>query len=375
MPRLLWGALILFLPALQAQENYPSHGKWNYPGLWLKVTDEVAQPGAIAQIQVTLTEPKPIIRTKMLLAIDEAVVDEVLDLGIYSENGEAMGTAVRNGNVILVEASSPTGELGNSTEYPVMSLLIRLRKDLPEGARAAIQILPDSVFLDPAGAKWTITDNAPGSVTIGATHSIEDVQPAWGLVKAGQPIRILGSGFKPWSKVSIYEAPNATTRFVTPEELQVTLDSDLVMDQRRIEVVAPDRTEKVFYPGIRGVSAGGSAYDLLGAVKVMFSHAAAESASLLLPPELSGDDRFAALALQNPTQQPIVVRVEMGDAATTVTLLPNERFVRGLDEIFPYDSAAPGMTLKLTSTAPVQAMGLIGELTSALVHPIASSPQ
>ncbi len=99
--RLALVAALLGLPVLLSAGDYPSGPpKWNYPGLWLKVSDEAAPAGGVAQIQITLTEPKPIIRTRMLLEFDESVVEEFLSASIFSESGEAMGTAIRKGNLL-----------------------------------------------------------------------------------------------------------------------------------------------------------------------------------------------------------------------------------------------------------------------------------
>lgn len=364
------GLALLCAPLLSAADYPPGPGKWKYPGLWLKVTDEAAPAGGVAQIHITLTEPKPIIRTRLLLEFDESAVEDILSVSIFSESGEAMGTAIRKGNLLRIEAASPAGELGNSEEYPVFTATVRLKAGLAPGTRSAFRILPESVFLDANGADWVVTDNAPGSLTVEGSLSIEDIVPGAGLVRAGTPIRILGSGFRPWSKVEIYYAPAMKVTYVSATELLVTLAEDFQIDQRKVEVVNPDLTERAFFTHVRGAEASGSTYDLLSATKPMFSHKTWRQASMALPETLGQDGHFAGIALQNPGLEPVVVRLGIGGFATSVTLLVAEKLVRSLDELFPSLLAAPGMTLRVEASAPVQILGLMAEPTSASVLPL-----
>ncbi|MBL0161051.1 MAG: hypothetical protein IPP47_28805 [Bryobacterales bacterium] len=366
-----FGLVLLLAQVLCAADYPPGPGKWNYPGLWLKVTDEVAPAGGVAQIQIVLTEPKPIIRTRMYLEFDESVVEDITSLTIFSESGEAMGTAIRKGNLVTIEAVSPTGELGNSDEYPVFTATVRLKASAEPGAKAAFRILPESMFLDANSADWVITSNEPGSLTVDGSLSIEDVVPGAGVVRAGQPIRILGSGFRAWSTVEIYDAPAMKVTYVSPKELVVTLAEDFQIDQRKVEVINPDRSERAFYTHARGAEASGSMYDLLSATKMMFSHKTWSQAGISMPDAVAEEVNFAGIALQNPGLEPVVVRLSVGEFATSVTLLPLEKLVRSMDELFPEWKAKPGETLRVDASSPVQILGLLGESTSGTVLPLA----
>ncbi|HEY3444049.1 MAG TPA: hypothetical protein VGK29_25065 [Paludibaculum sp.] len=366
-----FGLVLLFAQILSAADYPPGPGKWKYPGLWLKVTDEAAPAGGVAQIQIILTEPKPIIRTRMYLEFDESVVEDITSLTAFSESGEAMGTAIRKGNVVTIEAISPTGELGNSDEYPVFTATVRLKASAPPGAKAAFRILPESVFLDGNSADWVITSNEPGSLTVEGSLSIEDVVPGAGIVRAGQPIRILGSGFRAWSKVEIYEAPSMKVTYVSPRELVVTLAEDFQIDQRKVEVINPDLSERAFYAHARGAEASGSMYDLLSSTQTMFSHRTWSVAGIPMPDTIAEEGNFAGIALQNPGLEPAVVRLTAGEFATSVTLLPSEKLVRSVDELFPEWKALPGVTLRVVASSPVQILGLMGESNSGKVLPLA----
>lgn len=102
--------VLVFLTAglgLLSAGDYSGYYGGKYKGLWLEVSSEAAPPGGVAQVRITLTEPKPIIRTKLYLEFDEQVVEQIMSVGAYSENVEATGVATRRGNVLVVEAASP----------------------------------------------------------------------------------------------------------------------------------------------------------------------------------------------------------------------------------------------------------------------------
>lgn len=364
------GLALLCAPSMWAQNYPPAPGKWKYPGLWLKVTDEAAPAGGVVQIHITLTEPKPIIRTRVLLEFDEYMVDEIGSMATFSVSGEAMGTCIRNGNQLRIEAISPTGELGNSVDFPVFTATVRLKAGVAPGSRAVFRILPESKFIDGNGADWVITDNAPGSLTVEGSLSIEDIVPGSGVVRAGDPIRILGRGFRAWSKVNIYGAPAMKVTYVSGAELVVTLMDDFQIDQHKVEVINPDLTERAFFPHAHGTVASGSAYDLLTATNPLFSHKTWAQATIVLPESVNQDGHLAGLALQNPGPDPVVARISVGEFAVSVTLLPAERLVQSLDELLPSLVAAPGMTLRVEASSPLQMLGLVGDSTSATVVPL-----
>ena len=367
------GLALLCAPLMWGQDYPAGPGKWKYPGLWLKVTDEAAPAGGVTQIHITLTEPKPIIRTRADLEFDESMVDEIVSMTAFSERGEAVGTCIRTGNILHIEAISPTGELGNSEVLPVFTATVRLREDIAPGTRSVFRILPQSTFIDANGADWVITDNAPGSLTAAGTFTIEDVIPGAGMVRAGTPIRILGQGFRAWSKVEIYNAPAMKVTYVSETELQVTLEQDFQIDQRRVEVTNPDLTQRAFYPHARNIATSWSAYDLLTATVPMFSPKTWSIASVVLPESVADEGKLAGVALQNPSVDAVVVRLSIGELATSVTLLPGERLMRSVDELFPGFAPQSGMKLAVEASAPVQVLGLIGDSATATVLPILTS--
>jgi hypothetical protein len=347
-----------------------------YKGLWLKVSDEVAPAGSAVQVRVTLTEPKPIIRTRLDMEFDASVVSEITSVSVFSVNGEASGTAVRFGNLIRIEVSSPTGNLGSAEELPLVALAVRLRADARPGASTLFRIRPESEFWEEDDELWEIEDNAPGVVKIGGNLAIEDLWPSGGMIQPGQTVRILGRGFRPDSVIEIEGAPFAMTAVVSSTEINLSSSVPFLLDQRRVTVRNPDDSEATFLTALRGRDTSPSAYDLLAATAPMFPPFASSSTVIRLSEESGGPGRFAGLALQNPGANPVSVYVQALSpnggvlGATTLGLAKFQRVVRHLDELIPYLHDFSGITLRVEADSPIQILGLEGNLNTGSIQPI-----
>ncbi|MBI5280369.1 MAG: IPT/TIG domain-containing protein [Candidatus Solibacter usitatus] len=351
--------------------------EWRYPGLWLKVSEERAPAGGVVQLQITLTEPKPIIRTRMDVVFDEEIVEEIMGVAIFSEGGNAAGMATRRGNVLTIQAASPDASFGYSDEYPIITITARLRPAARPGARGVFSIDPKSDFRQPDGSRWDLNGNEAGGVTVDGGFWIEDVVPANGPVAAGQAVRILGHGFKPWSKVAISGAPALRTEYVSPTELRVVSGAPFEMDQRYVHVVAPDQNEKIYYPYLRGVNQSPSDFDLISASEPLFSHKAFDAAVFDIPASLSRPGGLAGVAVQNPNPAPVAVWFNLYDesgvrvAAAWMTLLPGERLVKELSEIYRGFSRPEHTALRVWASGAIQVMAFgaspeTGEVTALL---------
>src|SRR3954449_11649422 len=171
------GFLLALLPVLSgAQVNT------------LRLSNEVAPPGGIAQVKVTLTSPQPISLGRLGLVADLGFEG----VSMFSSAGDVSGAAVRNasGTGIKVRFTAPAGTLGTtSDDYPILALAFRV----PAGA------LPGTVFpVNLDGANSLLSDLLghplslevqPGSVTVSDNLSITDVLPGGGLIAANQAIR------------------------------------------------------------------------------------------------------------------------------------------------------------------------------------------
>ncbi|MBN9660713.1 MAG: hypothetical protein J0H49_21155 [Acidobacteria bacterium] len=382
--------VLIFLTAglgLLSAGDYSGYYGGKYKGLWLEVSSEQAPSGGVAQVRITLTEPKPIIRTKLYLQFDEQVVEDILSVGAYSENVEATGLATRRGNVLAIEAASPTGNLGKMPWYPIFSISVKLHDGLPAGTNTLFSVADASEFYQPDGTPWTIESNKAGSVTVDGSLCINDVFPGGGTIHPGEFVRITGRGFTPESQVLAYSAPGQThyatdalqVEYVSPTELHVTSGNPFSLDLRYLEVINPDQSEKRFYTSLSGIDTSPSLYDNLSSAKPLFAPRAFSTATLPLSAITPDSGAFQGVALQNPSQDAIAVRLELADpdgvsiASTNATLLPREQLLKDIDEIFPGLPVAAGSTLQIQPSAPVRVMGIAGDRNAGTMQPVIPS--
>jgi hypothetical protein len=85
---------------------------------------------------------------------------------------------------------------------------------------------------------------------------------------------------------------------------------------------------------------------------------------------------FTGLALQNPKLSSASIVLQLRTTAGTLlftqemTLAGNTHIVRDLAEIFPAGTTLDGMSLKVSSSLPVQMLGMSGDDASGIVLPV-----
>src|SRR6266852_6044700 len=182
-----WGSLAFCLVAGLLLTAGGS-GSDSFSGVSLKVLDASAPPGGTIQLEVTITEPKPIATGSGLFSLDPAVFGSVMGVALYDPNGalsDAAGTAVPNGNALRVRMTSPRSSFGTSTAVPILAITIGVRPDALPGSRATLLLDPASSFwIDPTGVSYAEQVKS-GTFKVGGTVSINDVFPGTGLLPAG----------------------------------------------------------------------------------------------------------------------------------------------------------------------------------------------
>src|SRR2546425_11604478 len=132
-----WGSLAfclvagLLLPA-------GGSGSDSFAGVSLKVLDASAPPGGTIQLEVTITEPKPIATGSGLFSLDPAVFGSVMGVALYDPNGalsDAAGTAGPNGKPLKGRKTSPQSSFGATTAGPLLPLPHAGRPDPLPGSR------------------------------------------------------------------------------------------------------------------------------------------------------------------------------------------------------------------------------------------------
>jgi hypothetical protein len=349
-----------------------------FVGVELTIPDETVPPGGMLQLKVQITEPKPISKGGQKSKFQANFLGPVQGIALFSPAGDASGTAVLSKGAAQLSLSSPVFSMGTNIDYPVVTIAMPVKPTAMAGKTAELALDPSlSQWADPTGQYYPVV-LTNGLLTVGGTLSISDIIPGGGVVPAGTKIAILGVGFPPDAKVQVNEAILATQTYVGPNEIDVTLTTDINMTSRRIRVKNPATNEQAtYYSYQRTTDMGKSKHALVAATVPLFAQDTWTLA--YFRPVLNGS-QFSGLALENPTAQPVKVRLQLFAGNGTllksriVKLLPSKRFTRDLVELFTGVVPGTGTSLKVTCPVALPMLGLFGDDTLGSVDPVPPSP-
>jgi IPT/TIG domain len=352
-----------------------------FAGVSLKLASETVPPGGVLQMQVFVTEPKPILKGSQRMTFSSRAL-AALPLGsmrdgeLFSPAGDVDGVAVLTAGSIQVFFSSPLTSFGTDLDSPVIAIAIPVKSSATSGQKVRLALDPSAaLWFDPSGQQYLVELKA-GILTVGGTTSISDVVPGSGTILAGSVISVKGTGFQPGSQVDVNGATVATSQFISANEIQITLAQDFAIEGKRVRVTTGQERAS-YYPYQRTRRLGTSTHALIAASYPMFSHTT--WAEAYFKPVLQGS-MFSGLALQNLNSSTAVVTAQLFSsvgvllATRAVSLPTNTRLVRDLVEMFPGQVPGNGTTVKVTSTVPVQMLGLLGDDASGTVNPVEPSP-
>ena len=321
------------------------------PLVTVKVSRETVPPGAIAQMKVLITEPKPITTGRM--AFDAFTVIE----GIALAPGDSAGVAVVRGSQIALSVLSPTGTFATNSDYPILTVAGRVPATTPLGMNIPITIDPGALQLvDPGGTLYPV-EVKNGYLLIGGSLSISDVVPGSADVDAGGVVSIFGSGFRPDTKIKLKGTLLDDVRYISPSRIDVVLATLAHMHRREIRAENPDRSQVTYFSYQRTHRSGTTTHPALQDVVPIFP----DSSSHRYLIDIS--DATAGIALQNRNDTDTFVFAELRDAsglplATGSIEVPSNTYVvRSISEIF--DRSLPGSgVVTLVGVTPVQALGV-----------------
>jgi IPT/TIG domain len=351
----------------------------------LSVLSPTVPAGGLVQMQVFITEPKPILKGKQgvrsgtkaaITAAAASPLGPVRDAALFSSGGDVSGVAVNGAGGTEFFFSSPLETFGKSTDTPVITLAYPVRPNALAGQSAALTLDPDdSLWLNPNGQQYSVELNS-GAMTVGGTLSIVDINPGAGTVLPGTVISITGVGFTPDSKVDFGEAHVATQQYVSPNLIQVTLRDAAEIRGARVRVDNPDNERATYFPYQRTTKVGNSTHALVANSFPLFPQAALTLA--YFRPTLQGT-MFSGIALQNLNSVGVTATLQLYSntgqllAARRVALGANTRFSRDLVELFPNASPANKTRLKVTCVTGIQMLGLLGDDSTGTLLPVPAS--
>lgn len=279
--------------------------------LSLRVTSEVAPPGGVAQIKLILTDPKPIISSKMSFDFDPSVVDSILGIAVHSTAGDAIGTARYVGNSLSFDIVSPSGNLGLSIGYPILTIAVRVKATALPGSSSIFTInLSQSSFQNLTGQDYP-AQVKPGGVTVGGSFSIGDVRPGGGTIQTGQTFDVTGKGLTLLTDLRLDGSDKLSYRVISDSLIQLTEGGlPFLLDGKRLSVRNKfgEIHDYYSYPRTTFASVAGATWTQ-GILPLMPHSIALEA---VVP--LSGGAANSAIALWNPHQIPQKVEIRILDA-------------------------------------------------------------
>jgi len=371
-------ALMLVTSVAAAQAESPGPV---FVGISLSVKDVTVPPGGTLQMQVFVTEPNPILKGKQGVGLSKSlaathspalVLGTIRDATLFSPGGDVSGVAVGKNGGTQIFFTSPLTSFGTDIDTPVMTI------QAPVSTAATVGQIVD-LTLDPNNALWYDPNSnlypvelKSGTMTVGGTLSVSDVNPGSGTVQAGAVISITGTGFDSSSTVDINEASIATTKFISSTLMQVTLSAPFEIRGKRIRVTNANKELVTYYPYQRTKTLGTSTHALVASSIPLFAQTTWSVG--FFRPTVNGTI-FSGLALQNlnPVKANVVLSLSKNGVVLgtqKVTLGVSSSGARDLAEVFPGNIVGTGTSLKVSSDQPIQMMGLLGDDSTGTLLPI-----
>jgi hypothetical protein len=392
-PTVLAQSFLILMVLLAAGSSAASGGdSGTAPGL--TVASPTVPAGGLLQMQVFMTEPKPILKGRQRVrsaavssgAANSAAAVEALtvasplgpvrDAAIFSSGGDVSGVAVTESGATQFFFSSPLKTFGTSTDTPVITLAYPVKATARPGQSLSLNLdADDSQWLNPKGKPYSL-ELKSGAMTVGGTLSVSDVVPGAGVVPAGTVISIVGVGFEPDSKVDFGEAHVVMTQYINPKLIEVTLRDATEIRGQRIRIDNKNNEQAVYFPYQRTRRIGKSTHSLVAASYPLFSQTAQTLG--YFRPTLQGTV-FSGIALQNlnSTSAKATLKLYSSDSlllsTRTLTLAKNSYVARDLVELFPGALPEDGTELSVTSDIGIQMLGLLGDDSGGTLLPVAPS--
>lgn len=341
-----------------------------FDGVSLKISDETLPAGAVLQLKLFLTEPKPIVKGSARAQLDSSLITHLSGAYMYDPSGKTSGVAVLDSSGVRVSFISAPGQLGGDSDSPLLTLAATLRSDLSSGMTAPLSLdLQSSFFTDPQGNPYP-QELKSGTLTVGGTLSIANVVPGGGLVQAGKTVSIIGTGFQPNARLDINEVKLRSTLVVSPTRIDAVLAAPAVLDSRRIRVRTSEG-QATYYSYQRTTLVGRSSRHLLQVSEPIFANHNFKTGLLTVK---QAGNTFSGFALQNSSTSTTVATMKLFTkqgalvATTSLSLPARSKSVREVRELFA--GAQEDDTVKITSTAPIEMLGLLADDSAGVVTPV-----
>jgi hypothetical protein len=357
-PLIVAGALVGCVAVLASPALAQEPDALAVAGVSLKVRNETAPPGSMAQMKVYVTEPKPISTGKGRGSF--SALASLDGIALMSPANDAYGVAIVTGTTFSITVASPSATFGLAPDYPVLTVAGRVPADSPMGASYPMRLDAASLeFRDPAGTPYPV-ESRRGTLSTAPGVSIHDVRPGSADLPAGSVVTLVGSGFEPGTEIRFEETALAAVNFVDSTRIDVVLGAPARMHGMGIRAINPDGSRVTYFSYQRTRRAQPSGDPVLAAAVPVFPFRSGTVAVV----DTAGS--AVGLAVQNLGTLAVPVTAELRTAdgvllgSASLRIGANRFVVRESRELF--GRAAPaGATIRVRARRPVQVMGVAVE--------------
>jgi hypothetical protein len=321
----------------------------------LRITEEIAPPGGIAQVKLEVTEPRPISTGRV--SIDFGDLDEFVGINVLSPTDDAFGVAQIRGSGIRFAINSPSGGAGTDSDYPILTIAARVPPTASLGTVLPVTLPSTGIRFVGRNGEVYKTEVEDGSVTVANHISIDDVIPGSAKVPAGGVVTVIGRGFKPTTRVRLGEAELSEVRYIDPTHMQVVLEEPARMHGIRVRAENKDGPRTEYFSYQRTHRQDTSEFPVLNEAVPLFP------LRLMTKARVDITAVSTALALQNIKNATAAVRLELlspaGEilATTSTSVAPNRFKLREISEWFGISYSTPS-SVRVRSSVPIQVLGI-----------------
>jgi hypothetical protein len=342
----------------------------------LHIPDESAPPDGIVQMKLLVTEPTPVSSGGPRVPVPSGSIPRGIQL--FNPNGDVNGVAMVGPQMVTIASIASSGTQGS--DYPIMIMSLQLAPALSVGTKLPFTLDPSSTWTLGLLGTATLKPFPPATITVGGSLSITDVVPGGGIQPAGTVISVQGIGFQSGTQVQLSNIKTSSITVISPQEIQIVLAEPTQMTGKKIQATNPDGSNDTYFSYMRGIPLGQSEQPLLASALPIFSSLTHSQA--VFSSGDAGAGEFTGIAVQNPNLAPATVTFNLFSVShdalggSTIVIPSGYRMMRDMSEVTGV-APPPGSYLVISSDAPVQMFGFLGDDAAGTVVPyfaLASQP-
>jgi uncharacterized protein (TIGR03437 family) len=299
----IWIAFCLGLPSLLVAQK----------PLVLQISNETAPPGGWVQIKISLSKPQAVATGAIAMNFDPTVFGPPANCTVFSANGDAWGTTDCKSTMfaggpdseISFEdvsnyydlTTSPATGIGRLRDLPLFVVNVPVLPTATPGQTVTITadtnaVRSSTLWLDPNGNPYDVSV-IPGTVTVGGSLSVQSITPGGGNLPAGTVVRLNGTGFTPSTVVLADAVSVGAPSFISPQEIDLTLNAPADLTGKRFVVQNPDGAAVEYYSFLAPSPSGYDIFPLIASSRIPFEsfhlHPAGGGLHLQNPNPLAAD--------------------------------------------------------------------------------------